>query len=111
MQTSASESSSPRASLRSHSRYEAYDRVEGQAAIAERTSTLQHKDQLSRKEQKEIKDEKTHQLQMRHRGVMQYQPVRTGKWSKEGLKKRASRIKGKLTGNGGAEREQVETEA
>lgn len=50
---------------------------------------------------------------MRHRGVMQYQPVRTAKWSKEGLKKRVGALKDKITGNGDRDnhRGKVETEA
>lgn len=93
------------------SRYEAYDRVEGQAAIAERTAQLSNKDDLSRKERKEIDAEKQHQLQMRHRGVMQYQAARTGKWSKEGLKKRMGSVKAKIMGSGEKDRNQVESEA
>lgn len=80
-------------------RYEAYDRVEGQQAIAERTAHAGDDGNISKKEQKEIDAEKTHQLNMRHRGVMQYKPVRTAKWSKEGLKKRAHDIKNKITGD------------
>lgn len=93
------------------SRYEAYDRVEGQAEIAERTAQLQNKDDLSRADRKEINAEKTHQLNMRHRGVMQYQAARTGKWSKEGLKRRVGAIKDKVMGNGEKDRNQVESEA
>lgn len=93
------------------SRYEAYDRVEGQAAIAERTAELSNKDDLTRKERKEIDAEKQHQLAMRHRGVMQYQPARTGKWTKEGLKRRMGSVKAKIMGNGEKDRGQVESEA
>ena len=96
------------------SRFEAYDRVEGQAQIAERTAQIQNKDDLTKSEKKELDAEKQHQLAMRHRGVMQYQPARTGKWSKEGLKKRVSKIKDKITGGGdnGSHRDNtVETEA
>ena len=93
------------------SRYEAYDRVEGQAAIAERTAQLSNKDDLSRKDRKELDAEKKHQLQMRHRGVMQYQAARTAKWSKEGIKKRMGNVKAKILGNGEKDRNQVESEA
>jgi hypothetical protein len=50
---------------------------------------------------------------MRHRGVMQYQAVRTSKWSKEGIKKRVSLLKDKITGGGSSDnhRGTVETEA
>ena len=60
------------------SRYEAYDRVEGQAAIAEKTAQLNANGngELSKKDQKEIDNEKAHQLNMRHRGVMQYKAAR-----------------------------------
>jgi hypothetical protein len=97
--------------LLSISRYEAYDRVEGQAAIAERTAGLANKDDLSRKERKELDAEKKHQLQMRHRGVMQYQAARTGKWSKEGIKKRMGTVKAKILGGGGGEKERVQVES
>ncbi|KAK7679648.1 hypothetical protein QCA50_017360 [Cerrena zonata] len=80
-------------------RYEAYDRVEGQEAIAERTARIGDNDELSSKEKKELQAEKTHQLNMRHRGVMQYKPVRTAKWAKEGLRKRVHIIKNKITGD------------
>ncbi|EKM56362.1 uncharacterized protein PHACADRAFT_172085 [Phanerochaete carnosa HHB-10118-sp] len=95
-------------------RYEAYDRVEGQAQIAERTAQIENKDDLSKGERKQLEDEKQHQLAMRHRGVMQYQAARTGKWSKEGLKKRVSKIKGKITGGGDSDNNRgntVEAEA
>lgn len=93
-------------------RYEAYDRVEGQAQIAERTARIQNQDELSKSDKKEINKEKQHQLNMRHRGVMQYQAARTGKWSKEGLKKRVGSLKDKITGNGKKDnhRGNVETE-
>ena len=44
---------------------------------------------------------------------MQYQAVRTAKWSKEGLKKRVGSLKDKITGNGNKDnhRGNVETEA
>lgn len=93
------------------SRYEAYDRVEGQAQIAERTAQIANKDDLSKSDRKELEREKTHQLQMRHRGVMQYQAARTAKWSKEGLKRRVGALKDKITGNGDKDRSQVDSEA
>lgn len=98
---------------RTSSRFEAYDRVEGQAQIAERTAQIQNKDDLTKGEKKEIDNEKQHQLQMRHRGVMQYQAARTSKWSKEGLKRRVGALKDKITGNSDKDnhRGQVETEA
>ena len=62
----------------SYSRYEAYDRVEGQAAIAKKTALLksENDEELSSSDKKEIEKEKTHQLNMRHRGVMQYKAAR-----------------------------------
>lgn len=48
---------------------------------------------------------------MRHRGVMQYQAARTGKWTKEGIKKRMGTVKAKILGGGDKERSQVESEA
>lgn len=74
--------------------------------------------EITKQEQKAIDAEKQHQLKMRHRGVMQYQPVRsvvtfrtlfyhvsrldissrTAKWTKEGIKKRAQTLKNKITG-------------
>ncbi len=67
---------------------------------------------MSKKQQKEIDEEKKRQLEMRHRGVMQYKAARTSKWSKEGLKKRAGAIKDKIIGNGADKsRNPVESEA
>ncbi|KAH8101901.1 hypothetical protein BXZ70DRAFT_932402 [Cristinia sonorae] len=83
-------------------RYEAYDRVEGQAAIAAKTADMKadtENGDLSKQQRKEIDSEKTHQLNMRHRGVMQFKPARTTKWSKDGLKKRAQSIKNMITGD------------
>ena len=95
-----------------YSRYEAYDRVEGQAQIAQRTQELQQDGEVSKKDQKELDDEKKRQLEMRHRGVMQYKAARTSKWSKEGLKRRAGAIKDKITGSGSDKsRSSVEAEA
>lgn len=60
------------------SRYEAYDRTEGQAVIADKTAELKANGngELSKTDQKEIDSEKQHQLNMRHRGVMQYKAAR-----------------------------------
>jgi hypothetical protein len=58
------------------SRYEAYDRVEGSARIAEANAHAGDDGVIDRKEAKALKEEKNHQLNMRHRGVMQYQAVR-----------------------------------
>ncbi|KAL4244032.1 hypothetical protein ABKN59_010294 [Abortiporus biennis] len=81
-------------------RFEAYDRVEGQAAVAERTANLgANGEEPSKQERKEVDAAKKHQLEMRHRGVMQYKPVRTAKWSKEGIKARAHSLKNKITGD------------
>ncbi|TFK47021.1 hypothetical protein OE88DRAFT_1666844 [Heliocybe sulcata] len=79
-------------------RYEAYDRVEGQKAIAERTAELGANGNADKKEKKAVEDERKHQLAMRHRGVMQYQPARTALWSKEGVKARARKVKNAITG-------------
>jgi len=92
-------------------RYEAYDRVEGQAQVAERTAQLEADGDTSKQDRKEIEAEKKHQLQMRHRGVMQYKAARTGIWSKEGLKKRVGTLKEKITGSQHNERNPVESEA
>lgn len=85
--------------------------MEGQAQIAERTQQLRENGDLSKKDQKEIDAEKQHQLQMRHRGVMQYKAARTAKWTKEGLKRKAGALKDKITGNGqDKDRNPVESE-
>ncbi|EIN09925.1 hypothetical protein PUNSTDRAFT_143315 [Punctularia strigosozonata HHB-11173 SS5] len=91
-------------------RYEAYDRVEGSAVIAAKNAHANDDGVIDPKEAKALKQEKTHQLNMRHRGVMQYAPVRTAKWSKEGLVRRAKTIKDKISGNKSRE-PTVETEA
>jgi hypothetical protein len=82
------------------SRFEAYDRVEGQAALAEKTAALGADGAPpSKAQQKEVDQERAHQLAMRHRGVMQFAPARTALWSKQGIKSRASRLKAKITGD------------
>ncbi|KAI0781814.1 hypothetical protein C8Q75DRAFT_737983 [Abortiporus biennis] len=81
-------------------RFEAYDRVEGQAAVAERTANLgANGEEPSKQVRKEVDAAKKHQLEMRHRGVMQYKLARTAKWSKEGIKARAHSLKNKITGD------------
>ncbi|EPQ58830.1 hypothetical protein GLOTRDRAFT_54343 [Gloeophyllum trabeum ATCC 11539] len=91
-------------------RYEAYDRVEGQERIAERTAQVKENGEDDRKVKQGIEEERKHQLAMRHRGVMQFKPARTALWSKEGIKKRAKSIKNTITGNKDRE-PTVETEA
>lgn len=58
------------------SRYEAYDRVEGSAVLASKNAHADDDGKIDRSEAKALKEEKNHQLNMRHRGVMQYQAVR-----------------------------------
>lgn len=84
-------------------RYEAFDRVEGQAILAEKNAHVYDDGVVDKQEKKALDGEKKHQLQMRHRGVMQFTPVRTAGWSKQGIKDRASRLKDKLTGNSSRE--------
>jgi hypothetical protein len=92
------------------SRYEAFDRVDGQAQLAEKNAQLGDDGEISKSDKKALDTEKKHQLQMRHRGVMQFTPVRTAAWSKQGIKDRAHRLKAKITGD--STREQtVESEA
>jgi hypothetical protein len=93
------------------SRYEAYDRVEGQAQLAEKVAALGDDGEISKSDQKQIDAEKKHQLQMRHRGVMQFAPVRSAAWTKQGIKQRASRFKAKLTGSDSTREQTVEGEA
>jgi hypothetical protein len=93
------------------SRYEAYDRVEGQAQLAEKTAQLGADGEISKSDQKQIDAEKKHQLQMRHRGVMQFAPVRTATWTKQGIKARASRLKAKITGGDSEPKQTVDSEA
>lgn len=80
-------------------RYEAYDRVEGQAQVAERNAHAADDGVIDRSERKQIEQEKKHQLHMRHRGIMQHKPARTAVWSSEGLRRRARSIKEAITGN------------
>jgi len=91
-------------------RYEAYDRVDGQAQLAEKNAHAFDDGKIDKKEAKALEAEKKHQLGMRHRGVMQFQPVRTAAWSKQGIKDRASRLKAKITGDNTRE-PTVESEA
>lgn len=69
---------------------------------------------IDAKEKKAIQREKKRQLQMRHRmefdtrlfveliqfagGIMQYQTARTGLWAKEGVSRRITTMKQKVTG-------------
>jgi hypothetical protein len=81
-------------------RYEAFECVEGQAALAEENAQrVDENGELPKKDQKAMENEKKRQLQLRHRGVMQFAPVRTATWSKQGIKQRMHNFKNILTGD------------
>ncbi|KAH8835959.1 hypothetical protein DL96DRAFT_1809735 [Flagelloscypha sp. PMI_526] len=93
-------------------RFEAYTRVEGQARTAEKNSHAMDDGVLDRKEKRALAAEKTRQLHMRHRGIMQYQAARTGLWAKEGVQRRFTTLRHKVTGSGShSRRPTVESEA
>lgn len=107
--------------------FEAYDNTEGQAeqairnahALQQKGSSDSSSDEVSsghgsgihklgskltslvgKNDKEEQAIDKAHQksLSSRHRGSMQYRPVRTTVWMKEGLSRRAKELKSRITG-------------
>ncbi|SCV68713.1 BQ2448_834 [Microbotryum intermedium] len=89
--------------------FEVYDRVEGMAAQAEENSHANDDGVIDRHE-KEIDRAHKKALESRHRGKMQFAPVRTGIWAKDGLSSRIDRVKRRLTGKS-LKQTSVESEA
>lgn len=79
--------------------FEAYDNTEGQAEQAERNSHANDDGVIDASEKKAIKRAHTKALHSRHRGAMQFAPVRTSVWMKEGVAKRTKTLKNKITGH------------
>lgn len=79
-----------KASLSSARRHalEAFNRVEGDAQIAEKNSHAMDDGVIDKKEQKAIDKMHEKQLLARGRGMAQLQPYRTAVWMKNGLKSR-----------------------
>ncbi|KAL8286155.1 hypothetical protein RQP46_004643 [Phenoliferia psychrophenolica] len=90
--------------------FETYDRIEGQAASAEKNSHANDDGNIDKEEQRAIDKAHKKALESRHRGVMQYRPIRTLKWAKDGGKDRMSNFKDKIMGRSKKE-ETVATEA
>lgn len=106
--------------------FEAYDNTEGQAEQATRNAhALAHKKTRSgssdtsastnsdghasnlrltnlvgikSREEKAIQEAHRKELHSRHRGAMQYGPIRTSIWMKEGIGRRARELKNRITG-------------
>ncbi|EGG02680.1 uncharacterized protein MELLADRAFT_49768 [Melampsora larici-populina 98AG31] len=79
--------------------FEAYDNTEGQAEKSTRNAhALEHKQTDHRKSNDTIEEAHTKALNSRHRGKMQFGPVRTTVWMKEGIGKRARELKNRISG-------------
>ncbi|BGP36486.1 hypothetical protein JCM10449v2_000387 [Rhodotorula kratochvilovae] len=74
--------------------FETYDRIEGQANQAVLNSHANDDGVIDKDEQKQI--ERAHKKALEHRGKLQYRPVRSMIWAKDGAKDRLR----KLTGRG-----------
>lgn len=60
---------------------------------------------IDKDEKKAIKRAHTRELASRHRGVMQFAPVRTAIWMKDGVKSRLGGAKNKAAGKKSRQRE------
>jgi len=90
--------------------FETWEHIEGQAQQAEKNAHAADDGVIDKDEKKAIDRAHKRELASRHRGSMQFAPVRTAIWMKDGIKARASSMKDKVTGK--KEREPtVETEA
>ncbi|SGY31845.1 BQ5605_C002g01266 [Microbotryum silenes-dioicae] len=78
--------------------FEVYDRVEGMAAQAEENSHADDDGGIDKQEKKQINRAHKKALESRHRGKMQFAPVRTGIWAKDSLSSRIDRVKRRMTG-------------
>ncbi|GAA5838555.1 hypothetical protein JCM9279_003279 [Rhodotorula babjevae] len=76
--------------------FETYDRIEGQSEQAVQNSHANDDGVIDKEEQKQIDRAHKKALESRHRGKMQYRPIRTAIWAKDGAKDRLR----KLTGRG-----------
>jgi hypothetical protein len=79
--------------------FEAFDNSEGQAEQAERNAHANDDGTIDRHERKAIEAAHKKALHSRHRGSMQYAPVRTSVWMVEGMRNRARSLKNKILGH------------
>ncbi|GAA5828103.1 hypothetical protein JCM11251_002590 [Rhodosporidiobolus azoricus] len=79
--------------------FEQWDRVEGQAKQALENSHASDDGVIDKHEQRQIDRAHKKALESRHRGKMQYAPIRSAVWAKDGAKDRLKGLKDKLTGN------------
>ncbi|ORY73397.1 hypothetical protein BCR35DRAFT_148274 [Leucosporidium creatinivorum] len=91
--------------------FETYDRVEGQAAAAEKNSHANDDGVIDKDEQRAIDRAHKKALESRHRGVMQVPAVRTGVWAKDGIKERLRKASRRLTGKTHEKESTVASEA
>ncbi|GAA5918640.1 hypothetical protein JCM6882_007890 [Rhodosporidiobolus microsporus] len=89
--------------------FEQWDRVEGQAKQALENSHANDDGVIDKHEQRAIDRAHKKALESRHRGKMQFAPVRSAVWAKDGAKDRLKGLKDRITGNSKKE-ETVATE-
>ncbi|CEQ38684.1 SPOSA6832_00141, partial [Sporobolomyces salmonicolor] len=90
--------------------YEQYDRIEGQGQQAIANSHANDDGVIDKDEQKAIDKAHKQALESRHRGKMQFAPVRSLVWAKDGMKDRVQNLTHKVTGKK-ERQETVATEA
>ncbi|GAA5923396.1 uncharacterized protein JCM15063_003634 [Sporobolomyces koalae] len=78
--------------------FEQFDVVEGQAAAAEANSHAADDGVVDKDEQKRIDRAHKKALEQRHRGKMQFAPVRSAVWAKDGMKDRLRKVGHKMIG-------------
>ncbi|GAA6059867.1 hypothetical protein JCM10212_007072 [Sporobolomyces blumeae] len=78
--------------------FEQYDVVEGQAEVAEMNAHANDDGVIDKEEQKRIDRAHKKALEQRHRGKMQFAPVRSAVWAKDGVKDRLRKVGMKITG-------------
>ncbi|GAA5909086.1 uncharacterized protein JCM6883_002600 [Sporobolomyces salmoneus] len=78
--------------------FEQYDIIEGQAEAAENNAHANDDGVVDKEEQKRIDRAHKKALEQRHRGKMQFAPVRSAVWAKDGMKDRLRKIGQKMTG-------------
>ncbi|GAA6011835.1 hypothetical protein JCM11491_000766 [Sporobolomyces phaffii] len=78
--------------------FEQFDVVEGQATAAELNAHADDDGVVDKEEQKRIDRAHKKALEQRHRGKMQFAPVRSAVWAKDGMKERFRKIGHKMTG-------------
>ncbi|GAA5997561.1 hypothetical protein JCM5350_005068 [Sporobolomyces pararoseus] len=78
--------------------FEQYDVIEGQSETAKLNAHANDDGVIDKEEQKRIDRAHKKALEQRHRGKMQFAPVRSAVWAKDGMKDRLRKIGNKMTG-------------